>query len=414
MKRVLFLIPMILVCQYSIAQNWFPTEVGNKLLQKATVYGVWGNVRHFYLIEIKKDSMINGQRYFLLNSSDYIEGLEYSNEWFRYDQDSQKVYRRVLDTSVVYMDFNLSAGQQFEQYDPISHYTTLRTVFESTIQMFGNTYSVKGFSGDEWSMYMRKWILDFGIEPLGSNDKRMEQILLFSEVDTLYYQYNFYPDFSLFAPTLETNTLNIDFDFWVGHPYNQNNGSVFVDFVDSIYFECFYKSVNDSIYYGRINAHTIYYPNVIRNISFNLNSSLLSSGYSFYYKVIAKDKSLISNYRSKPDSGYYKLVYTPTNVENEKLFPTEFSLSQNYPNPFNPSTSIQYAISSRQFVTLKVYDVLGNEVATLVYEEKSPGSYEVKFNSVETLHATSLPSGVYFYQLKTGDYLEIKKMILLK
>ncbi|MBE0538399.1 MAG: T9SS type A sorting domain-containing protein [Ignavibacterium sp.] len=106
---------------------------------------------------------------------------------------------------------------------------------------------------------------------------------------------------------------------------------------------------------------------------------------------------------------------TLTGVDDQQIpIPTEYNLEQNYPNPFNPSTRIQYAIASRQFVNLKVYDVLGKEVATLVNEENPAGSYEVEFNSVETFHATSLPSGVYFYQLRAGDYIETRKMILMK
>ena len=88
--------------------------------------------------------------------------------------------------------------------------------------------------------------------------------------------------------------------------------------------------------------------------------------------------------------------------------PQEFSLEQNYPNPFNPTTSIQYAISNMQFVTIKVYDVLGNEVSTLVNEEKPAGNYEVEFN------AAGIPSGVYFYQLKTGSFIQTRKMVLLR
>ncbi len=88
--------------------------------------------------------------------------------------------------------------------------------------------------------------------------------------------------------------------------------------------------------------------------------------------------------------------------------PTKFKLAQNYPNPFNPSTSIKYAISSRQFVSLKVYDVLGNEVATLVNEIKKPGYYEVNFN------ASNLASGVYFYRLASGSFVSTRKMLLLK
>jgi photosystem II stability/assembly factor-like uncharacterized protein len=95
-------------------------------------------------------------------------------------------------------------------------------------------------------------------------------------------------------------------------------------------------------------------------------------------------------------------------VEIEIPVVNEFSLSQNYPNPFNPTTSLQYAIGNRQFVTLKVYDLLGREVATLINEEKSAGEYEVEFNGV------SLPSGIYFYQLKAGPFVEARKMILLK
>jgi len=88
--------------------------------------------------------------------------------------------------------------------------------------------------------------------------------------------------------------------------------------------------------------------------------------------------------------------------------PTEFLLSQNFPNPFNPSTSIQYAVSSRQFVKLTVYDLLGREIETLVNEEKPAGTYEI------TWYSENLPSGVYFYQLKAGSYLETKKMLLMK
>jgi hypothetical protein len=96
--------------------------------------------------------------------------------------------------------------------------------------------------------------------------------------------------------------------------------------------------------------------------------------------------------------------------ENNFAQPKEFLLQQNYPNPFNPSTSIQYTISSTQFVTLKVYDLLGREVATLVNEEKTAGSYNAQF----TINNVQLSSGIYFYKLQAGDFVETKKMILLK
>ncbi len=99
-------------------------------------------------------------------------------------------------------------------------------------------------------------------------------------------------------------------------------------------------------------------------------------------------------------------------IENDEL-PDEFALLQNYPNPFNPNTVISYQLPVNGNVTIKIYDVLGNEVATLVNEEQAPGIYEIEFNAAQ-VSRPELTSGVYFYQLKAGDYIETKKMILLK
>jgi hypothetical protein len=88
--------------------------------------------------------------------------------------------------------------------------------------------------------------------------------------------------------------------------------------------------------------------------------------------------------------------------------PATYSLSQNYPNPFNPSTKITYSVANAGIVTLKIYDILGREVSTLVNEEKSAGKYEVNFN------ASSFASGVYFYQINAASFIQTKKMVLIK
>jgi len=114
--------------------------------------------------------------------------------------------------------------------------------------------------------------------------------------------------------------------------------------------------------------------------------------------------------------GFY-IIGEPVYSEiTDNNFPEEFELYQNYPNPFNPSTKIKFTVPNviasgakqSQLVILKVYDILGNEVVTLVNEEKPAGSYEVDFD------ATGLPSGIYFYQLKAGKFIQTKKMIYLK
>ncbi len=100
---------------------------------------------------------------------------------------------------------------------------------------------------------------------------------------------------------------------------------------------------------------------------------------------------------------------TATGVEeNNSVLPTKFELSQNYPNPFNPSTTIKYQVPQNSFVSVNVYDVLGNQVGTLVREEKAAGSYELRFD------AGNMPSGVYFYKIQAGNFTQTKKMILMK
>jgi Secretion system C-terminal sorting domain len=97
-----------------------------------------------------------------------------------------------------------------------------------------------------------------------------------------------------------------------------------------------------------------------------------------------------------------------TGVDEDELQPLTYQLEQNYPNPFNPSTTFRYSIPTQSKVVMKVYDILGNEIATLMDEEKPVGTYELTWN------AANLSSGIYFYQLKAGNYVETKKMILLK
>jgi len=106
--------------------------------------------------------------------------------------------------------------------------------------------------------------------------------------------------------------------------------------------------------------------------------------------------------------GLAKSPVEPVSVEEEITQPTEYILSQNFPNPFNPSTKISWQSPVGSWQTIKVFDVLGNEIAKLVDEYKPAGRYEVEFN------ASALPSGVYFYQLKAGEFIQTKKMILIK
>jgi hypothetical protein len=127
------------------------------------------------------------------------------------------------------------------------------------------------------------------------------------------------------------------------------------------------------------------------------------------------DKNLTSGnytYRLKQINNDGQFEYSKAVYIELKDHPEEFALYQNYPNPFNLSTRIQYQVSSNSQVSLKVYDVLGNEVATLVNEEQPAGSYEVEFDASSSIQ--NLASGIYYYQLKAGGFNVSKKMLLLE
>ncbi len=109
-----------------------------------------------------------------------------------------------------------------------------------------------------------------------------------------------------------------------------------------------------------------------------------------------------------PVTGNFVALFTKVEKDETAGIPTSFMLHQNYPNPFNPMTTITYDIPVRANVKLVVYNILGQEVATLVNEVQEPGRYNVKFD------ASGLPSGVYFYKLEAGKYVDVKKMVLVK
>jgi hypothetical protein len=128
----------------------------------------------------------------------------------------------------------------------------------------------------------------------------------------------------------------------------------------------------------------------------------------------------ITNWDQNKGNYLYLNTLNPVFVNTEENLPEGFVLYQNYPNPFNPSTTLSFVIGHSSFVSLKVYDVLGNEIATLVNEELTAGEYEVSFDShsgeVRNLPAgrQGLTSGIYFYQLQAGSFIQTKKMVLLK
>ncbi len=155
----------------------------------------------------------------------------------------------------------------------------------------------------------------------------------------------------------------------------------------------------------------------------NKNANLKIEGIENFpgYEIYLLDKILNRFYNLKQQSSiqinsdikkqdYSLLIGTKKFINSlkDELTPKEFTLYQNYPNPFNPSTLIRYQIPLKELVTIKVYDILGKEVETLVNDIQDPGYYEVKFDGF------NLSSGIYFYRVKAGNFSDVKKMMLIK
>jgi hypothetical protein len=177
---------------------------------------------------------------------------------------------------------------------------------------------------------------------------------------------------------------------WIDNRYGQTNS----DIIGQRYFSSGnpnggnYRVVADGPNYGETSP-VVCADNL--SIIFSWQDNRRSEGWDIYAKIVSWNWNGV----------------TDVEIIDDNL-PEEFSLSQNYPNPFNPNTNIGFSIAENGFVTLKVYDVLGDQVATLVNEELPTGEYEAVFNPI------GLTSGIYFYQLKAGKFIKAKKMILIK
>jgi hypothetical protein len=129
----------------------------------------------------------------------------------------------------------------------------------------------------------------------------------------------------------------------------------------------------------------------------------LTNGLDYWFAISAFDFSWNESSLTQPVK-----IFTVTKVRQEKSIPKTFALFQNFPNPFNPTTIINYQLPSNSHVSLKIYDVLGREVATLVNEQQGAGYYGVNFD------AGNLPSGVYFYRISAGKFVSVKKLVVVK
>jgi len=216
--------------------------------------------------------------------------------------------------------------------------------------------------------------------------------------------------------TLLEKDLLIKFPIQVGESWQSN----YAFYGDTITLECISTDYELIVPAGTFNCIVFRTSDDVKRNKLN-NSFIRNKTVNFFNKI---DTSWIYHYWA-PNIGFIssKIMIADSTLRKQVLFeynilasvtmdevgkPFNFFISQNYPNPFNPTTKIEYSVPHSSNVVIKVFDILGKEIETLVNEEKSIGSYEVEFN------AAGLPSGIYFYRLQDGNYIETKKMVLIK
>ncbi|MCB0729293.1 MAG: T9SS type A sorting domain-containing protein [Ignavibacteriae bacterium] len=191
---------------------------------------------------------------------------------------------------------------------------------------------------------------------------------------------------------------------------NRDSANIYYNFENAVYV----PDINGYVFNFLYNNYT-YVDSVLKydSIAKSLAGSYNTTYYQIYWELAANFTNVLFNNASHIISD---LIYTawvnagtPTLVSlTGTILPEKFYLGQNYPNPFNPVTKLEFGIAEPGFVTLNIYDVLGNEVATIVNDRLQPGLYEVEWN------AASYPSGTYFYKLSSDVFSDTRRMMLLK
>ena len=399
--------------------NWFPLEVGNK-------FQYFGNKHDYYddyftqVFQILDSVWVNNKKYFSVN------GFGTGNLLFRYAKETQILSALYQNQEYTFMDFSKTAGETFQQIQSDGSFRNT-TVVSKNIYILGDTIAAKGYYniliyGGPPNPYVFVYIWRYFAPEIGwilqdeecgnssSTDLFLIEYLINSENEVIHKKHsesvtlNFQP----VSLILEGDSLNQDFT--IQHPFSkQNEPSTrgFFTYVQA-YLQSFYFNGNDTIWNSNFN---ITQTNAIDySLDYQFDSTKYNQGYHLYYRIAAVDKGIIADTFYSPQTGYYKLFWkdSTTSVTQTEFEALTYSLSQNYPNPFNPVSKIVFTIPKRENVSLKVYDILGSEITTLVNKELEAGKYEVDFSGKD------LSSGIYIYQIKAGAFRETKKMILMR
>lgn len=240
--------------------------------------------------------------------------------------------------------------------------------------------------------------------PSGATINPGQFVVVFGAVGPSGYGDNIPPEAGVYEVAVTTDDSNVGFDNGAGKTNFSQDGDCVV-LVNPAASDTLYE-----VYWGTaspVSSKALYlaFPNTIsgnsisgsidQSVTHNINSTMWD-----IHTIVTEDETKLYSPGKNADS--------PVAVEDDKEIPVKFSLSQNYPNPFNPSTAIEFTLARKEFVSLKIFDILGREIITLVNQELNGGKYKYTWN------AANAASGVYFYKLSGSTSVLTKKMILIK
>ncbi len=388
--------------------DWMPLKVGNIYQQKVDWFqygfgGINNSGTNFENLSVIGDTIIGDKTFYKLLSSGSNNPFP-ENLFYHYDSLYHKILVRVpgIDTAKLAVDFNLPIDSVFISYikgEPIE-FISLGISSEVLWGDSINVYSIKS-TNIALDKYTYKFVKEIGL---------IKYQYTYADNMYVYNENNFtisaLIDSNIFNPiVLKIDSLYpvidrpIDtFPYLTTIPYTANYKQLI-----SHFFLSLIQQREDSTIFSRNYNISISNPRV------QINLTDIEIGDVIKLKATLKDISIFNNVSTFPDAGWLSYLILPPVVNSESITSNlTYSLRQNYPNPFNPFTTIKYSVPERTFVSLKIYDVLGNEIKILVDEEKDAGNYSVKFN------ASKLASGIYFYKMMTGKFVQTKKMILIR
>ena len=405
-------------------KNYVPLAKGNRW-QRYQLTNYPGFKTHIEIdtLSVDADTIINGNKYYLLKGYSFRSP---ASKLVRYDSVTNSLLALYNNSDKMLLNYNLFNREKFIMLDfnqginlEVEFNSGEKNVFGATQKYGGFFYSMLPFRSATYNELYYDGIgfgmIDSEYDPSGLPEVFSYYRIICAIVNNGDSSKSFRkpsaPEIS-YKPIDTLKNYMFALNVAVDHEFSYRNpvySEVDNTFIDSVYLEGYYKKNDIKIPVGKVPG--VYVDSAVNfRVEYKLDETLLNSGYKFYYKITAKDKGLIPYYRSWPETDYFFVdINNVVGIKNETgKGDFTFNLYQNYPNPFNPVTYIKFSLRNESQVELALFNILGQKLKILFYGVKKAGEHEIKYDFTE------MSSGIYFYQLKAGSFVQTRKLILQK